>query len=86
MEQGNVLDINSNSLDGISSHVASACQKAMDMYDARAHLEEQIVKQDISDSERHQQFLVCNLTSLLIKMVYISNSVIYNFFFCDLSC
>ncbi|KAJ9687748.1 hypothetical protein PVL29_016282 [Vitis rotundifolia] len=57
VEQGNVLDVNSSSMDGISSHVASAYQKAMDMYDARAHLEEQIVRQDISDSERHQQFL-----------------------------
>ena len=62
VEQGNVLDVNSSSMDGISSHVASAYQKAMDMYDARAHLEEQIVRQDISDSERHQQFLVCDLT------------------------
>ncbi|RVX05871.1 Squamous cell carcinoma antigen recognized by T-cells 3 [Vitis vinifera] len=57
VEQGNVLDVNSSSMDGISSHVASAYEKAMDMYDARAHLEEQIVRQDISDSERHQQFL-----------------------------
>lgn len=64
MEQGNVLDLNSRNMDGISSHVASACQKAMDMYDARAHFEDQIVMQDISDSERHQQFTVCDLTSV----------------------
>lgn len=64
MEQGNVLDLNSSNMDGISSHVASSCQKAMDMYDARAHFEEQIVTQDISDSERHQQFTVCDLTSV----------------------
>ena len=67
VEQGNVLDVDSSSMDGISSHVASACQKAMDMYDARASFEEQIVRQDISDSERLQQFLVCDLNRVFFN-------------------
>ena len=59
-EQGNVLDVNTSDLDGISSHVASAYQKALEMLDARAHLEEQISKRYAIDSERLQSFMVCN--------------------------
>ncbi|CAK9177693.1 unnamed protein product [Ilex paraguariensis] len=56
-EQGNGLDVNTSDLDGISSHVASAYQKALEMLDARAHLEEQISKRDAIDSERLQSFM-----------------------------
>ncbi|XVF26386.1 hypothetical protein REPUB_Repub14bG0011500 [Reevesia pubescens] len=57
VEQGNALDAESNNVDGISSHVASAYQKAEEMSNARAHLEEQITGQDISESERFQHYM-----------------------------
>ncbi|KAK6263531.1 hypothetical protein SCA6_018965 [Theobroma cacao] len=57
VEQGNALDAESDTVDGISSHVASAYQKAEEMYNARAHHEEQITRQDISESERFQHFM-----------------------------
>ncbi|XP_002527822.2 squamous cell carcinoma antigen recognized by T-cells 3 [Ricinus communis] len=57
VEQGNVLDTESSYLDGISSHVASAYQKAMEMYNTRAQHEEQIYKQDISEQEKFQNFM-----------------------------
>uniref|UniRef100_A0A2N9H1C3 Reverse transcriptase zinc-binding domain-containing protein n=1 Tax=Fagus sylvatica TaxID=28930 RepID=A0A2N9H1C3_FAGSY len=44
------LMLNPVNLDGISSRVASAYQRALEGYNARAHLEEQISRQDISDS------------------------------------
>lgn len=58
VEQGNALDAESSDTDGISSHVASAYQKAMEMYNARAQHEEQISRQDISDPEKFQNFMV----------------------------
>ncbi|KAK0590803.1 hypothetical protein LWI29_031902 [Acer saccharum] len=58
VEQGNALDVESSDVDGISSNVASAYQKALEMYNARAHYEEQISRQDISDSEKFQQFMI----------------------------
>uniref|UniRef100_A0A2N9HBT0 RRM domain-containing protein n=1 Tax=Fagus sylvatica TaxID=28930 RepID=A0A2N9HBT0_FAGSY len=58
VEQGKVLDVESSELDGISSHVATAYQRALEGYNARVHLEEQISRQDISDSEKLQQFLI----------------------------
>ena len=61
VEQGKVLDVESSELDGISSHVATAYQRALEGYNARVHLEEQISRQDISDSEKLQQFLVCSI-------------------------
>ncbi|KAM1226005.1 hypothetical protein PS2_044188 [Malus domestica] len=57
VEQGNILDAGSSDLDGISFQVASAYKKALEMYDARVHLEEQICRQDMSDSERLQNFM-----------------------------
>ncbi|KAF3439308.1 hypothetical protein FNV43_RR17584 [Rhamnella rubrinervis] len=57
VEQGKALDTKSSDLDGVPSHVASAYHKALEMYNARIHLEEQISRQDISDSERLQQFM-----------------------------
>ncbi|KAK9678015.1 hypothetical protein RND81_11G182000 [Saponaria officinalis] len=52
VEQGNDLDVNSDDLNGISPHVASAYKKAMELYTARIDLEEQILKPDVPDSER----------------------------------
>ncbi|PON82151.1 HAT (Half-A-TPR) repeat [Trema orientale] len=57
MEQGSVLDSQSGDLDGVSSHVASAYQKALDMYNARVNLEQNISTQDKSDMERFQEFV-----------------------------
>ncbi|KDP40896.1 hypothetical protein JCGZ_24895 [Jatropha curcas] len=57
VEQGNVLDAESSDVDGISSHVASAYQKAMEMYNSRAQHEEQISKQNISDTDKFQSFM-----------------------------
>ncbi|BFG20000.1 hypothetical protein CerSpe_062730 [Prunus speciosa] len=57
VEQGNILNAGSSDLDGISSHVASAYKKALEMYNARVHLEEQICQQDMSDSEKLQNFM-----------------------------
>lgn len=58
VEQGNALDAESDNLDGIPSHVASAYQKAEEMYNARADLEEQISRQDIPESEKFQHYMV----------------------------
>lgn len=57
VEQGNALDAESSDMDGIPSHVASAYQKAMEMYNARVQYEEQISKQDISETEKLQNFM-----------------------------
>lgn len=57
VELGNFHDVSIDPIDGYP-HVASAYQKALEMYNARIHLEEQISSQDISDSERLQQYMV----------------------------
>ncbi|TYH48865.1 hypothetical protein ES332_D10G097000v1 [Gossypium tomentosum] len=57
VEQGNSLDSESDNVVGISSHVASSYRKAEEMYNARAHLEEHITRQGISESERYQHFM-----------------------------
>ncbi|XP_077224012.1 EMBRYO DEFECTIVE 140 isoform X2 [Tasmannia lanceolata] len=56
-EQGNIIEVNSDALDGIPSHIISAYQRAMQMYDARAHYEDQLSNRDSSDAERLQQFM-----------------------------
>ncbi|KAJ0937713.1 putative RNA recognition motif domain, tetratricopeptide-like helical domain superfamily [Helianthus annuus] len=56
-EHGNTLDVNSSSTDGISPHVASAYQKALDMLSVRADFEEKIAGSDVSDTERLQSFM-----------------------------
>ncbi|KAE8655298.1 ATP-dependent Clp protease ATP-binding subunit ClpX-like [Hibiscus syriacus] len=66
VQQGNSLDAESDNDLEISSHVASAYQKAEEMYNARAHLEEQITRQDVSESERFQHHLAGNV----VKDVY----------------
>jgi RNA recognition motif-containing protein len=57
-EQGNnSLQLNTDSLDGIPSHVASSYQKALEILTARTHLEDQISRHDSSDSEKLQNFM-----------------------------
>ncbi|KAH9684416.1 EMBRYO DEFECTIVE 140 [Citrus sinensis] len=58
LKQGAVLDVESSNVDGISSNVAAAYQKALEMCNARAHVEEQISRQDLSDSEKFQQYMI----------------------------
>lgn len=65
MEQGIDLDAKSSEVDGISSHLASAYQKAMEAYNARAQHEEQISMQNISDTEKIQNFMVCRTTVII---------------------
>nr|GEX20093.1 squamous cell carcinoma antigen recognized by T-cells 3 [Tanacetum cinerariifolium] len=55
-EHGNTFDATNSTTDGISPHVASAYQKALDMLNARAEVEQQIVRSDVSDAERLQSF------------------------------
>ncbi|XP_062095039.1 uncharacterized protein LOC133800931 isoform X2 [Humulus lupulus] len=57
VEQGSMADIQSGDLDGVSSHVASAYQKALDVYNARVNLEEKISTQDKADTERFQEYM-----------------------------
>lgn len=59
VEQGNLHDVESNDLVDKYPHVASAYQKALEMYNARVLLEEQVSNPDISDSERLQHYMVC---------------------------
>ncbi|KAK7258271.1 hypothetical protein RIF29_23842 [Crotalaria pallida] len=54
-EQGNLES--TDALVHIPPHVASAYHKALDMYNARKHLEQQISNQDIPDSERLQHYM-----------------------------
>ncbi|XP_050375592.1 uncharacterized protein LOC126793188 isoform X6 [Argentina anserina] len=56
MEQGTVVDTGSSDQDGISTHVASAFQKTLDIYNARVHFEELISQHDMPDRERLKQF------------------------------
>lgn len=56
-EQGNVLDANSDDLDGISSHVATSYRKALEMLKARVHFEEQLTKPNLADTERLQDYM-----------------------------
>ncbi|CAK8530107.1 unnamed protein product [Lathyrus sativus] len=56
VELGNFHDVSTDLIDSYP-HVASAYKKALEMYNARVHLEERISSQDISDSERLQQYM-----------------------------
>ncbi|KAM7251890.1 hypothetical protein ACFE04_023773 [Oxalis oulophora] len=56
-EQGTKLDAESSDLDGVPPKAASAYKKALEMYEARDRLEEQISNGDQSDSEKLQKFL-----------------------------
>ncbi|CAJ1963814.1 unnamed protein product [Sphenostylis stenocarpa] len=57
MEQRNLQDVESIDLVDIDPNVASSYQKALEMYNARFHLEEQILRPNISDSERLQHYM-----------------------------
>nr|KYP63247.1 Squamous cell carcinoma antigen recognized by T-cells 3 [Cajanus cajan] len=57
VEQGNLQDVESIELVDIYPHVASSYQKALEMYNARFHLEEQILSSNVSNSERLQHYM-----------------------------
>ncbi|KAL0364956.1 UNVERIFIED_CONTAM: Squamous cell carcinoma antigen recognized by T-cells 3 [Sesamum angustifolium] len=50
------IDVNSEEFEGLPSHVVSAYQKALEMLNARSHLEEHISKKDV-DSEKLEEFM-----------------------------
>ncbi|XAR56245.1 hypothetical protein NMG60_11036649 [Bertholletia excelsa] len=56
-EHGTILDVNSTDLDGVSSQVVSLYQKALEMLNARVPFEERISRQDVTDTERLQEFM-----------------------------
>ncbi|KAJ8529715.1 hypothetical protein K7X08_036550 [Anisodus acutangulus] len=56
-EQGANIDVDSSNLDGLSPHVASSYQKALDMMNARTHHENQISHKVAPESERLQHFM-----------------------------
>ncbi|XP_024170815.1 squamous cell carcinoma antigen recognized by T-cells 3 isoform X3 [Rosa chinensis] len=57
MEQGTIVDTGFSDQDGISSHVAAAYQKALEIYNARVHFEEQISQHDMPEIERLEKFM-----------------------------
>lgn len=57
MEQGTIVHAGHHDQDGILSHVASAYQKALEMYNARVHFEKQICQHDMPDVESLQHFV-----------------------------
>ncbi|ESQ54904.1 hypothetical protein EUTSA_v10024416mg [Eutrema salsugineum] len=56
-EQGIDLDNESDDLSKVSPQAAVAYKKAQQMYSERAHLEGNISKKDLSDTEKFQQFM-----------------------------
>lgn len=60
-EQGTSQDAESYDVSKSFPHVASAYEKALDMYNARVNFEQQISRQDLSDTERLQQYMVYSL-------------------------
>ncbi|KAG2396416.1 uncharacterized protein HKW66_Vig0226910 [Vigna angularis] len=56
-EQRNLQDVETIDLVDIYPHVASSYQKALEMYNARFHLEEQILSLNVSDSEKLQHYM-----------------------------
>lgn len=57
VEQGGNVDVKSSDLDGLSSHVASAYKKALEMLNARLEFEGQISNKDANEADRLQQFM-----------------------------
>ncbi|CAL1385168.1 unnamed protein product [Linum trigynum] len=57
VEQGSNLNAESSDLDGVPTHVVSAYEKAMEMYNARVGFEEQICMKGISEEEKLQRFM-----------------------------
>lgn len=64
-EHGTVPDANSGELDGVSSYVASAYRKALEMLKARVLFEERVSRLDAPDVERLQEYMVCTLYPLI---------------------
>lgn len=58
-DQGTSIDLNNNSLDGIAEHTSYAYQKALEMLNTRVHLEDLVSKQESTDIERLQEYMVC---------------------------
>lgn len=56
-DQGRLTNDNNKDLDDLPSHVVSVYQKALEMLNDRAHLEENISKSN-TDSEKLQDFMV----------------------------
>ncbi|KAE9445727.1 hypothetical protein C3L33_22372, partial [Rhododendron williamsianum] len=56
-EHGTVPDANSGELDGVSSYVASAYRKALEMLNARVLFEERVSRLDAPDVERLQEYM-----------------------------
>lgn len=57
-EQGTSQDVESCDISKSFPHVASAYEKALDMYNARVNFEQQISREDLSEAERLQQYLI----------------------------
>lgn len=57
-EQGTSIDLNNSSLDGIAANTSSAYQKALEMLNTRVHLEDLVSKQESTDLERLQEYMV----------------------------
>ena len=74
-EQGNDLDVNSGDLKDVSSHVANAYKKALEMRNARVHLEEQISNPDLPDSERISVFKVSKFHVTFTMLWFLSLSL-----------
>ncbi|XP_047154535.1 squamous cell carcinoma antigen recognized by T-cells 3 isoform X2 [Vigna umbellata] len=64
-EQRNLQDVETIDLVDIYPHVASSYQKALEMYNARFHLEEQILSLNVSDSEKLQHYMIFVLQNYL---------------------
>ncbi|XP_011655427.1 squamous cell carcinoma antigen recognized by T-cells 3 isoform X2 [Cucumis sativus] len=58
VKQECALDTESNYSDGVPTQVATTYQRALDMYNARVQLEDQISKQDLTDTERLHQYII----------------------------
>ncbi|XP_047337587.1 squamous cell carcinoma antigen recognized by T-cells 3 isoform X2 [Impatiens glandulifera] len=57
VQQGNALDADSDSLEGVSPDVASSYQKSMDVVNARMHFEDSISGKEETDVERLQGYM-----------------------------
>lgn len=74
-EQGTTIDLSNSSLDGIAAHTSSAYRKASEMLNARGHLEDLVSKQELTDLERLQEYMVCKQQCcLVLYLSRLSNS------------
>lgn len=63
--QGSSIDVNSSELDGLASNVISVYQKAIEMLNARAQLEETISTKQ-ADPEKLENFMVLLVLSIIM--------------------